>query len=317
MPRKRHKPEEIVANHPRVSVILPCLNEAAAIGDVIQSFQAALPEAHIYVVDNGSTDATASIAAAANARVIFEPFRGKGNAVRRAFTAIDSDIYVIADGDGTYDASAADRLINCLQTERLDMVVASRRKISDAAFRAKHEWGNIFFNEILQRLFGSALTDIFSGYRVFSRRYVHSFPIASNGFEIETEMTMHALLLRMPVREIPCDYGVRTIGTASKLSTWRDGWAIAWTIARFFRQYRPLVYFGVLSGATLFAALGLFLPLLATYLETGLVPRLPTLVVAVTVGIVGLMLATAGVLLDAIADSRLEVRRLLYLNAGN
>ena len=304
-----------VPNMPDVAVVLPCLNEGLSIGQVVSDFRVALPGARIFVVDNGSTDDTALVAANAGATVLTETLRGKGNAVRRAFAAIVADIYVIADGDGTYDASMAPLLVACLMDEQLDMVVASRRKTTDAAFRARHEWGNRLFNNILRRLFGSSFTDVFSGYRVFSRRYVRSFPSTSSGFEIETEMTMHALLLRMPAKEMPAAYGTRVAGAASKLNTWRDGSRIAATIVKFFRIYRPLSYYGILAGMGFLAGLALFLPVYATFLNTGLVPRIPTLIVSIALGLTGLLLAAIGILLEAITASRLETRHLLYLNA--
>lgn len=300
----------------RTAVVLPCLNEAAAIADVIVGFRRALPDAHIYVIDNASTDATAEVASKAGATVIAEPVRGKGNAVRRAFAAIEADVYVIADGDGTYDAARAPELIDVLEAEHLDMVVGARRKTAQEAYRAGHEAGNWAFNRALKAAFGSSFRDIFSGYRVLSRRFVKSFPAMSDGFEIETEMSVHAILLRMPVREIDCDYGTRPTGSASKLKTVRDGFRILGTLFNLVRLHRPLVFFAVLAGLLLGMSLALFVPILVTYLETGLVPRLPTLIMSGAIGLAGLLAAFCGLILDASARTQVEIRRLLYLNAG-
>lgn len=299
-----------------IAVVLPCLNEAAAIAGVIAEFRAALPSAEIFVIDNASTDATAEVARSAGAHVLHEASRGKGHAVRRAFASIDADVYVIADGDGTYDAAAAPALIGKLVDERLDMVVGSRRKIADDAYRAGHEWGNRLFNNLLKSLFGSAFRDIFSGYRILSGRFVKSFPAMSDGFEIETEMATHAVLLRLPVAEVDCDYKGRAAGTHSKLNKYRDGWRILRTIGKLVRLHRPLFYFASLAGLLLGMSLALFVPILLHFLETGLVPRLPTLIVSVAMAIVGALLAMCGIILDSTIRTQLEIRRLLYLNAG-
>ena len=299
----------------RLAVILPCLDEAPAVAGVIAGFQAALPGAEIFVIDNGSTDGTAAIAREAGANVLLERAKGKGNAVRRAFAAIDADVYVMADGDGTYDAARAPDLVELLLRERLDMVVGARRKVASDIFRTGHELGNQIFNRVLQSAFNSEFQDVFSGYRVFSNRYVKSFPSLSDGFEIETEMTVHAIMLKMPVAEIECDYRGRTAGTVSKLNTYRDGWRIALAVTRFFRVHRPLAFFGVFSGL-LFAASGLlFYPVLVEYLHSGLVPRMPTLLVSVALAGVAVVMAGCGVILDAMKRMQLEIRRLLYLNA--
>jgi glycosyltransferase involved in cell wall biosynthesis len=305
-----------ISRQPSTAVVLPCLNEAPAIAGVIAGFAAALPSARIYVIDNASTDATAETARKAGAIVIHEPQRGKGNAVRRAFAAIDADIFVIADGDGTYVAARAPELIATLQAEHLDMVVGARRKTADEAYRAGHEIGNWAFNRALKASFGSAFRDIFSGYRVLSRRFVKSFPAMSDGFEIETEMSVHAILLRMPTREIDCDYHARPAGTASKLKTVRDGFRILGTLFNLVRLHRPLIFFTVLAGFLLGSALALFVPVFLTFLETGLVPRIPTLIVAAVIGLAGLLAAFCGLILDASARTQVEIRRLLYLNAA-
>lgn len=305
-----------VGQPPSLAVVLPCLNEAPAIAGVIEAFAAALPTARIYVIDNASTDATGDVARKAGATVIHEPQRGKGNAVRRAFAAIDADIFIIADGDGTYDAARAPELITLLQAEHLDMVVGARRKTADEAFRAGHEFGNWAFNRALKTAFGSTFRDIFSGYRILSRRFVKSFPAMSDGFEIETEMSVHSILLRMPTQEIDCDYHARPAGTASKLKTVRDGFRILATLFNMVRLHRPLIFFSILSGFLFGVSLALFVPVLITFLETGLVPRIPTLIVATVAGLAGLLSAFCGLILDASARTQVEIRRLLYLNFG-
>ncbi len=303
-----------VAAGARVAVILPCLNEARSIANVIEAFRVAIPTAIIHVIDNASTDGTREVAEKAGAIVIGEDRRGKGNAVRRALTTIEADIYVIADGDGTYDASRAPELIAVLVRERLDMVVGSRRKASDEAYRAGHEIGNRMINKALKWFFGSEFRDIFSGYRVLSNRYVKSFPALSNGFETETEMAVHSILLRMPVREIPTDYGKREEGSASKLKTYRDGAKIGLTILNLLRHYRPLLFFGWLAAAAMVVSVGLFYPVLAEYLDTGVVPRFPTLIVAIGIAVISVLLGVCGLILDTTIRSQIEVRRLIYLN---
>lgn len=309
-------PEERPTSFDRVAVVLPCLNEAAAIAAVIAAFRLALPSATIYVIDNGSTDGTGERASAAGAQVIVEKQKGKGSTIRRAFAAIDADIYVIADGDGTYDAARAPSLIDVLVRQRLDMVVGTRRRVGDYGDRYGHELGNRLFNRALRVSFGSPFEDVFSGYRVLSRRYVHSFPALSEGFEIETEMTVHALLLRMPVAEIPCDYTARFEGSQSKLRTYRDGLRIAWSILQLFRQHRPLAFFSVMGGLLFGVAAALFYPVLITYLETGLVPRFPTLIVSIGLAVMAIVTVGCGLILDTMIRTQLEIRRLLYLNAG-
>jgi len=317
----QHMPQELESSGAassggkRIVVVLPCLNEASTVGNTVSQFKAALPDAATFVIDNGSTDATADVARAAGAEVLVETLRGKGNAVRRAFSAIDADIYVLADGDGTYDAFATPRLVELLLSERLDMVVAARRGTSADAFPPGHKWGNLLFNRLLRALFGSRFDDCFSGYRVLSRRYVKSFPIQSGGFEIETEMTVHAALLRMPMREVACTYSARAPGSRSKLSTYRDGFRILWMIVNLLRLHRPMLFFTVTSGVFLLAALALFVPVFTEYMRTGLVPRFPTLIASIGLGVCSLLLMTAGFILDAIAHMQIEVRRLIYLNA--
>ncbi len=310
--------DHAVKQRPRfeeVAVLLPCLNEAAAIAGVIAAFKSTLPGALIYVIDNDSVDATGERARDAGAQVIIEKQKGKGNAVRRAFAAIDAEFYVVADGDGTYDATEAPRLIDMLVKERLDMVVGARRKLGEDAYRTGHELGNRLFNRVLKAFFGSAFADVFSGYRVLSRRFVNSFPALSDGFEIETEMAVHALILRMPVAEVACDYRARIQGSQSKLRTYRDGLRIAWSILRLLRQHRPLGFFSVISGALFGSSAALFYPILVTYLDTGLVPRFPTLMISLGLALAAMLIMTCGMILDTTIRSQLEIRRLIYLNA--
>ncbi len=298
---------------PSVAVLLPCYNEEAAIGQTVREFQAALPNASIYVYDNASSDRTAAVARAAGANVVSETLRGKGNVVRRMFADIDADIYVLSDGDDTYDASASGRLIELLCREQLDMVNAARVNTSDAAYRAGHQLGNRLFTGLVSGLFGKRFDDILSGYRVFSRRFVKSFPALAQGFEIETELTVHALELRMPVAEIPTAYKERPEGSESKLNTFRDGFRILRTIVKLAKEERPLAFFS--AGATILAltSVGLSLPLFVTYFETGLVPRLPTAVLVCALMLLASLGFTCGLILDSVSLSRRETKRLHYL----
>ncbi|WP_116091330.1 glycosyltransferase family 2 protein [Sphingomonas crusticola] len=297
----------------RVAVILPCYNEEAAIGATIAGFRAALPAAAIYVFDNNSGDRTVELATLAGAAVRREPMQGKGHVVRRMFADIEADIYVMADGDATYDAAAAPDMIQRLLDEHLDMVVGARASEVDAAYRRGHRFGNAVLTTILSRLFGRTFSDILSGYRVFSRRFVKSFPILSSGFEIETEISVHALELRMPVGEIVTRYGARLEGSASKLSTYRDGWRILRTILTLFRIERPVLYFGSIGAILGLVALVLAEPLILTYARTGLVPRFPTAVLATGLVIVAFLCFFTGLILDTVVRGRREVRRLAYL----
>jgi glycosyltransferase involved in cell wall biosynthesis len=297
----------------RVAVILPCYNEEAAIGATVAGFRAALPDAALFVFDNNSSDQTAANAAAAGAIVRRETMQGKGHVVRRMFADIDADIYVMADGDATYDAAAAPAMIERLVAEHLDMVVGARASEVDAAYRRGHRLGNLVLTGILARLFGRTFSDILSGYRVFSRRFVKSFPILSAGFEIETEISVHALELRMPVSEIVTQYGARPVGSASKLSTYRDGWRILRTIMTLFRLERPVLYFGSIGALLGLIALILAAPLMVTYAHTGLVPRLPTAILATGLVIVAFLCFFTGLILDTVVRGRREVRRLAYL----
>ncbi len=297
----------------RIAVILPCYNEEAAIEATILAFRGALPEAGIYVFDNNSTDKTADLARAAGAIVRAEPLKGKGNVVRRMFADVDADVYVMADGDATYDATAAPAMVRQLSQDRLDMVVGARRSEIEAAYRRGHRFGNAVLTGILSRIFGHSFSDILSGYRVFSRRFVKSFPLLSEGFEIETEISVHALELRMPVAEVVTAYSARPEGSMSKLSTYRDGWRILMTILALFRFERPVIFFGCIGA--LLAALSLILatPLAVTYANTGLVPRLPTAVLSTGLMILAFLALFSGIILDTVVRGRREVRRLAYL----
>ena len=298
---------------PTIAVILPCYNEATAIAQTVAAFRASLPDAAIYVYDNNSSDTTCSVAAEAGAIVRSEKMQGKGNVVRRMFADVDADIYIMADGDATYDASAAPALVQQLIDENLDMVVGARKSEVEAAYRRGHRFGNAMLTGMLTKLFGRSFSDILSGYRVFSKRFVKSFPVLSAGFEIETEISVHALELSMPVAEQVTAYGARPEGSESKLNTYRDGWRILNTIVRLFRYERPLAFFGGMAAIMALLAVILALPLGLTYLDTGLVPRLPTALLSTGLIILGAMSMMCGLILDTVVRGRLEVRRLAYL----
>ncbi len=299
---------------PRIAVLLPCFNEEAAIGATIAGFRAALPTAAIYVYDNNSGDLTREIAAEAGAVVRTERQQGKGHVVRRMFADIDADVYVMADGDLTYDAKAAPAMVDLLLGEELDMVVGTRQHEEKDAYRGGHVIGNRVFTRLLSGLFGRSFTDIFSGYRVFSRRFVKSFPVLSSGFEIETEISVHALELRMPVGEVETSYAARPEGSQSKLSTYRDGWRILKTIVTLYRIERPVLFFGSIGALLLLAAVLLSIPLVLTYLDTGLVPRFPTAILVTGMTIIAVLCFFAGLILDTVTRGRREVRRLAYLS---
>lgn len=301
------------AGSPRIAVILPCYNEEAAIGQTVAEFRAALPGAAIYVYDNNSRDGTMAAAEAAGAIVRRERMQGKGHVVRRMFADVDADIYVLADGDATYDASAAPEMIRVLLDEQLDMVVGARQSEVEAAYRRGHVLGNRLLTGLLARMFGRSFSDILSGYRIFSRRFVKSFPVLSAGFEIETEISVHALELAMPVAELTTRYSARPAGSESKLATWRDGWRILKTMVSLYRSERPVLFFGLLSAVLAVAALALAVPLVVTYVETGLVPRLPTAILVTGMMIVAVLCVFAGLILDTVTKGRREMKRLAYL----
>lgn len=299
----------------RVAVLIPCFNEEVAVPGVIAAFRAALPDATVYVYDNNSTDRTREVAAAAGAVVRTETLQGKGNVVRRMFADIEAEAYVLVDGDDTYDAAAAPEMVRLLLADRLDMVTAVRVTEADAgrAYRPGHRFGNRLLTGMVRRIFGDRITDMLSGYRVFSRRFVKSFPALASGFETETEFTVHALELRLPVGEIRTRYKERPVGSVSKLNTWRDGIRILRTIVLLVQRERPLAFFAG-TGAVLFAlSVILALPLLATYVETGLVPRFPTALLATGLAILASLSTVCGLILDTVSRGRLETRVLAYL----
>ena len=297
-----------------IAVLLPCYNEGQSIARVVLDFRQNLPGTRIFVYDNNSSDDTSEQAARAGATVIPCRRQGKGNVVRQMFADIDADIYIMADGDGTYDASAAPVLIQKLISDRLDMVVGTRKNVKQDAGRAGHAFGNRVFNTIYHSLFGNDFTDIFSGYRVFTRRFAKSFPAESPGFEIETEMSVHASNLRLPVAEIECDYGRREEGSESKLSSVKDGLKILGMMARLLKETRPFTFFAYISIG--FFALSTFFmsPVLRDYLHTGLVDRIPTWILAMTLLLTAIMLFTAGLIMDAVAKGRAEQKRIFYLS---
>jgi glycosyltransferase involved in cell wall biosynthesis len=303
----------LTSPQPRIAVLLPCYNEEAAIGRVVAGFSEALPGARIYVYDNNSRDRTVDQAQQAGAVVRTERMQGKGHVVRRMFADVDADVYVMADGDLTYDPKAAPAMVEQLVRERLDMVVGTRLHDAKDAYRGGHVLGNRLFTGLLARLFGRSFSDIFSGYRVFSRRFVKSFPVLSEGFEIETEMSVHALELRMPIGEVETVYGARPEGSESKLSTFRDGWRILKTIVTLYRVERPVLFYGMIGALLVVAALLLSVPLVTTYLDTGLVPRFPTAILVTGMIIVAVLCFFAGLILDTVTRGRREMRRLAYL----
>jgi glycosyltransferase involved in cell wall biosynthesis len=297
-----------------VAVLVPCYNEEAAIGKTVADFRAALPDALIYVYDNNSTDGTVKAARAAGAIVRNEAHQGKGNVVRRMFADVDADIYVLVDGDATYDAPSAPAMVADLIENQRDMVVGARIDREDAAYRRGHRTGNFLLTRFVAAVFGKSFTDILSGYRVFSRRFVKSFPVLSGGFEIETELTVHSLELDLPVGEIKTPYFARPEGSESKLNTWRDGLRILWTIFRLYRSERPL-YFFFATGALLAAlSVAIAIPIFITYFEDGVVPRLPTAVLSTGLMVVAMLSFVAGLILDTVTRGRREMKLLAYLN---
>lgn len=297
----------------RIAVLLPCYNEAGAIAQTVAGFRTALPAAAIYVYDNNSSDGSREIAAQEGAIVRTVRQQGKGHVVRRMFADVDADIYIMADGDATYEAVAAPAMIDMMLEHNFDMVVGARRTEVEAAYRRGHRLGNMLLTGLLKSLFGRSFTDILSGYRVFSRRFVKSFPVLSAGFEIETEMSVHALELAMPVAEKVTAYAARPEGSASKLSTWRDGWRILRTIITLYRVERPIWFFGFVGGLFAAVALGLSVPLVLTYMETGLVPRFPTAILVTGMMIIAVLNFMCGLILDTVVRGRREVKRLAYL----
>lgn len=302
------------ARAPRIAVLLPCYNEAATIEACIHGFRAALPMADIYVFDNNSHDATASIARGAGAIVRTENRQGKGYVVQRMFADIEADIYVMADGDGTYDSTVAPALVELLQKNHVEMVVGTRAGVEQDAGRGGHAFGNTIFNMLYRSIFGNDFTDIFSGYRVFSRRFVKSFPATSTGFEIETEMSVHASQLGIPVLERPTKYGVRPEDSESKLRTFRDGFRILGMFAMLAKETRPAAFFGLISATLVCLAIILAVPIAITFAQIGVVPRFPTLILSTALLIIAAITAVCGLILDSLARARIEAKRAVYLN---
>lgn len=298
---------------PRVAVLIPCYNEAEAIARVVTDFQAALPGATVYVYDNNSTDDTKTRAAAAGAIVRSETLQGKGNVVRRMFADIDAEVYVLVDGDGTYDATSATRMVECLLSNSLDMVNGARAATTDKAYRPGHMFGNKLLTRTVAAIFGNRIRDMLSGYRVFSRRFVKSFPALASGFETETELTVHALELRLPIAEMSTPYKDRAAGSTSKLRTFHDGFRILRTIIFLIKEERPLQFFSAAAAVLALSSLVLGWPLIVTFIQTGLVPRLPTAVLATGLMILAFMSVVAGLILDTVTLSRREMKRLHYL----
>ena len=297
----------------RIAVLVPCHNEAATIARVVAGFRAALPEAEIFVFDNNSTDVTVASALQAGAQVRRVALQGKGHVVRRMFADVEADIYVLVDGDDTYDAVSAPKLVDLLQTERLDMVVGVRSAMAAAAYRRGHAFGNRVLTGFLAWLFGRNCTDILSGYRVFSRRFAKSFPVFSSGFEIETELTVHALEMAMPVGEVVTPYGERPQGSASKLKTYSDGLRILLTMLRLFSTERPFAFYGSISVALAVVSIVLAVPVFETYLATGLVPRFPTAILSTGLMVTAALSFFAGLILANVTKGRRELKALFYL----
>jgi hypothetical protein len=303
---------ENVQTAPRIAVLVPCYNEEAAIEAVVRDFKAALPTATIYVYDNNSKDRTSEIARAAGAVVRQEPLQGKGNVVRRMFADIEADVYVMVDGDDTYHAPSAPALVSKLLDEKLDMVNGAR--VTDwETYRAGHRFGNIMLTTLVTMVFGKRTDDLLSGYRVFSRRFVKSFPVLAGGFEIETELVVHALEMSMPLGEVETPYKDRAPGSVSKLSTFRDGFRILWMIGKLIKEERPMQSFGIVSLLLAVISIITAVPLFVTYYETGLVPRFPTAVLATGLGLLSFLSLTCGLILDTVTRGRRELKRLRYL----
>ena len=299
---------------PRIAVLMPCYNEEAAVATVVADFRKALPSAEVYVYDNNSSDRTAAVAREAGAIVRSERRQGKGHVVRRMFADVEADIYVLVDGDATYDAPSAPRMIDKLLDEHLDMVVGLRIDQSQAAYRLGHRTGNRMLTGFLSSTFGQEFKDILSGYRVFSRRFVKSFPVLSDGFEIETELAVYALELSLPVAEVETPYYARPEGSFSKLNTWRDGFRILGTILKLYRSERPLRFFAVIGILLALVAIILAIPIVITFIETGLVPRFPTAILSMGLMIMAMLSVSSGLVLDTVTRGRREMKMLAYLS---
>ncbi|MDR0968052.1 MAG: glycosyltransferase [Holosporaceae bacterium] len=296
-----------------IAVLIPCYNEAGAVERVVAEFKKYLPDATIYVYDNRSEDDTAELARKAGATVVTAKIRGKGAVVRQMFSEIDADAYIMVDGDATYDAADAPKMLATLAEEKADMVAAVRQAKSDAAYKIGRKFGNRMFNYMLKALFNSSFQDIFSGYRAFSKRFVKTLPIASVGFDIEAELSIHALVLGVPCVEIESKYSERPANTRSKLNAFKDGFKILISILRLLKETRPLLFFGAIFGALFTLSVGISYPIIKTFVETGLVPRLPTAILSTGVMIVSFLSLMCGIILDGVSQARIETKRLRYL----
>jgi glycosyltransferase involved in cell wall biosynthesis len=305
--------DSLLAKRHKIAVVIPCFNEGHAIAEVVRSFQSALPYASIYVFDNNSTDETVAEARAAGALIRREALQGKGNVVRRMFADVDADAYLMADGDGTYDPTHAARMVHRLFEDHLDMVVGTRVAAHSDAYRPGHQFGNRLLTFAVANLFGKRFSDMLSGYRVFSRRFVKSFPAMSSGFEIETELTIHALELQLPVAEVSTPYRLRVTGSTSKLRTYVDGFKILRLIVFLYKNERPFRFFSAIGAIFISVALALGTPLIITFIKTGLVPRQPTAILATGLVLLSALSFIAGMILDTVTRGRLEMRRLAYL----
>jgi glycosyltransferase involved in cell wall biosynthesis len=307
----RSKPDAMTG--PRIAVLVPCYNEELTVASVVNDFRAALPDAAIYVFDNNSRDRTVEVARSAGAIVRRVTDQGKGYVVRRMFADVEADIYVLVDGDATYHAPSAPEMIARLVEDRLDMVVGTRIDQETAAYRPGHRAGNWLLTGFVASIFSAKFTDMLSGYRVFSRRFVKSLPVLSDGFEIETEFTVHALDLELPVGEVETPYGSRPEGSTSKLNTWGDGFRILRTILKLYRSERPLGFFGSIGAACMIVSIGIAIPIFVTFLETGLVPRIPTAVLSTGLMLAGFLSVVTGLILDTVSRGRRETKLLAYL----
>jgi len=297
----------------RVAVLIPCFNEAQTIASVVRNFKEALPDADVFVFDNNSSDGTAQVAESAGALVRREYGQGKGHVVRRMFRDVDVDWYIMVDGDDTYDASIAPRMLQLAMEGPCDLVNCVRRETEDSAYRDGHRWGNRILTGTVRMIFGDRVRDMLSGYKVFSRRFVKSFPVLASGFDIETELTIHALELVMPVAHMDGDYKGRPPGSTSKLRTYRDGWRILLLISKMIRHERPMAFFGVIATALALLSLALGIPVILHYLDTGLVPRFPTAFLALGLMVLAALSLVTGTTLDTVTRGRRELRMLVYL----
>ena len=297
----------------KIAIIIPCYNEGLTITATVLGLHATVPEAEIFVYDNNSSDDTIELARAAGAHVFVERNQGKGNVVRRMFSDIEADVYLLIDGDNTYDAGSAPELLRLVMEEGMDFVNGARRESSEKAYRAGHKFGNWMLTTMIRKIFGAEFSDMLSGLKCFSRRYVKSFPALSRGFEIETELTTHALELRMPCYEITTPYGERPEGSVSKLRTYRDGFRILLTILKLVKEERPLQLFSCIGGVLFLAAMLFMIPVLQTYLATGLVPRLPTAILAISLTGLGALSIVMAIIMDSVVTMRREMKRIAYL----